>query len=365
MNGNNINLMYVEDDVVVNDTITSLLQKLGYTVYNFFNGEDAYNYYVDNKIDLVISDIDMPKINGIELVEKIKAVNTKTPIIFTTAISDEKYLLDSINLGIDLFMKKPIDCGALKQNIEKVLKPYFLELENEAKEEKIKQQAKEILIAKTVSMISHQWRQPLSKIGSITSKIRVYSQMKKLTEDILITNLEKIERENIYLSSTINKFNKLLEKKDIRGFSLKELLEDINKDEISIDMQNNVFIKSDYEEFKNIFESILKNSYEQFDKNKIENRKINITTFQDDEFFYIKICDNAGGIDEDILTNVFDLYHSDKSLNGRGLGLYLSKVSLTLLTNGEISLENIENKNENENEKGVCVRIKIPTMYVS
>lgn len=361
MNGNNINLMYVEDDVIVNDTITSLLQKLGYTVYNFFNGADAYNYFKDNKIDIVISDIDMPKMNGIELVEKIKKVNSKTPIIFTTAISDEKYLLDSIKLGIDLFMKKPIDCSVLKENVEKVLKPYFLELENEKKEEKIREQAKEILIAKTVSMISHQWRQPLSKVGSITSKIRVYSQMNKLTDEILIANLEKIEKENIYLSSTINKFNNLLEKKDIREFSLKELLKGIITDEISIEMQNNVFIKSDYDEFKNIFESILKNSYEQFDKNGIENRKIDITTFQDDDFLNIKICDNAGGIDKDILENVFDLYHSDKSLNGRGLGLYLAKVSLTLLTNGEISLENIES----ENGKGVCVKIKIPTTYVS
>ncbi|AXH11678.1 response regulator [Halarcobacter bivalviorum] len=361
MSVNNINLMYVEDDEVVNETISTLLRKLNYSVYNFLNGEDAYNFFKENRVDLVISDIDMPKMNGIELVKKIKGINKKTPIIFTTAVSDEKYLLDSINLGIDKFMKKPIDCIILKENIDSILKPYFLELENKRKEEIIKEQAKDILIAKTVSMISHQWRQPLSRIGSIASKLRIYSQMNKLTDDILTTNLENIEKENTYLSSTINKFNTLLERKSTRDFSLTELFKDVIKDEIKLDIQSNLHIKSDYEEFKNIIKSIIKNSYEQFEKNSINKRKILITSYQDNDFLNIKICDNAGGIEAETLENVFDLYHSDKSLNGRGLGLFLSKVSLMLLVNAQISLENMEI----EKEKGVCVKIKIPNMYVS
>lgn len=70
MSVNNINLMYVEDDEVVNETISTLLRKLNYSVYNFLNGEDAYNFFKENRVDLVISDIDMPKMNGIELSKK-------------------------------------------------------------------------------------------------------------------------------------------------------------------------------------------------------------------------------------------------------------------------------------------------------
>ncbi|MDC7249983.1 MAG: response regulator [Sphaerochaetaceae bacterium] len=360
MNQNNINVMYVEDDEFVNNTISDLLRKLDYNVYNFYNGVDAFDYFKENRIDIVISDINMPKMNGIDLVKKIKSINLKTPVIFTTAMNDEKYLLDSISLKIDRYMKKPIDCKELKENIDEVLLPFILEEENRKKDELIKQQSRDILIAKTVSMISHQWRQPLSKIGTITSKLRIYSQLNKLTQERLFDNLEKIENENKYLSSTINKFNSILEKKVSYEFSLLSLFSELKNSDYVLDIEKDIIIKSNYEEFKEVFKNIINNSYEQFENKKIKKPKITITSYSDNEFFNIKIIDNAGGIDDNILEKVFDLYYSEESLNSRGLGLFLSKLTLTLLVNAQISLENIEFLNE----KGVCVKIKIPNNYI-
>ncbi len=360
MNPNNINIMYVEDDEFVNNTISDLLRKLNYNVFNFYNGIDAFEYFKDNRIDIVISDIHMPKMNGIELIKKIKSINFKTPVIFTTAMNDEKYLLDSISLKIDRYMKKPIDCKELKENIDEVLLPFILEEENRKKDELIKQQSKDILIAKTVSMISHQWKQPLSKIGTITSKLRIYSQLNKLTQERLFENLEKIENENKYLSSTINKFNAILEKRVSEEFSLLNLLNELKNNDYILDLEKDIIIKSNYEEFREIFKNIINNSYEQFENRKIKKPKITILSYSDNEFLNIKIIDNAGGIDTNLLEKVFDLYYSDESLNSKGLGLFLTKFSLTLLVNAQITLENIERNNE----KGVCVKIKIPNNYI-
>ena len=110
-----LSILYVEDDELIRNELTSLLVKFFKNIHTATDGEDGLNIYNTNKdhIDVIISDINMPNLSGIEMVKKIRESNQDIPIIFTTAYSDVDYLSESIKLKIYDYIIKPIDVRAL------------------------------------------------------------------------------------------------------------------------------------------------------------------------------------------------------------------------------------------------------------
>ncbi len=115
----NYTVLYVEDEDLIRNSITNTLKYYFKEVYEAINGEDAYDLYLEYKPDLIISDIQMPKKNGIKMVEEIRAVDKDTLILITTAYSSEEYLLQLINLHINHYIIKPVNSNNLLEGIIK------------------------------------------------------------------------------------------------------------------------------------------------------------------------------------------------------------------------------------------------------
>jgi len=111
----NLSILFVEDHEELRTETSDILKKFFKTVDSCSNGEEALNKYIEYKesnskyYDLVLSDIQMPVMNGIILTEKIYNINEAQIIIILSAYDETKYLLKLINLGIEQFIKKPID----------------------------------------------------------------------------------------------------------------------------------------------------------------------------------------------------------------------------------------------------------------
>ena len=121
-----ITVLYVEDEDILRDNIADMLQDVCKGVFTASNGEEGYKLFLEKQeyINVIISDIQMPKLSGIEMSRKIKAKTLDIPIIITTAFSDAKYLYESINVGIDAYTEKPVDMMHLLQTIQKALLPF-------------------------------------------------------------------------------------------------------------------------------------------------------------------------------------------------------------------------------------------------
>ena len=96
------------DEEVVRESFKKLLGLYVSTVYVAKDGEEAYSIYTKVHPDIVITDVKMPKIDGIELIKKIRKSDQKTPIIVTSAFTDQKYLLESIKLSLIEYVVKPM-----------------------------------------------------------------------------------------------------------------------------------------------------------------------------------------------------------------------------------------------------------------
>jgi DNA-binding response OmpR family regulator len=105
----NLNLLLAEDHDELRQNTANILQNFFNTVDAVSNGEDALVLYENKKYDIVLTDIRMPKIDGICLVESIYQQNPEQKVIVLSAHDDSKYLIPLLNLGIEHYIKKPLD----------------------------------------------------------------------------------------------------------------------------------------------------------------------------------------------------------------------------------------------------------------
>ena len=134
-----IKVLFVEDDVVVAKEILKLLSKLFYNITYVEDGEKGLKAFKSESYDIVITDINMPKMNGIEMIQEIRKLNKEQVIIVISAYNDSEKLTKLINLGVDRFILKPIDINLLLHSVSKItvnLYNHKRKLHLEAKEKK-------------------------------------------------------------------------------------------------------------------------------------------------------------------------------------------------------------------------------------
>ena len=113
----NITILYAEDEKDLREVTHQILKgftKKQYVAQNGQEGLELFKQY-ENEIDLIITDVNMPILNGLDMVKEIKKININIPIIVATAFSNKEYLLEAIDIGVDKYVLKPIDIAKLLQ----------------------------------------------------------------------------------------------------------------------------------------------------------------------------------------------------------------------------------------------------------
>lgn len=111
-------LLYAEDEEGIRNNIQEILQFLFKDIYLAKNGEEAYKIYEEKKPDLIITDIKMPKMDGLELIRKIRRHDSKVRIVITSAHTDLDYMLNAVELHLVKYMIKPITESKLYDALE-------------------------------------------------------------------------------------------------------------------------------------------------------------------------------------------------------------------------------------------------------
>ncbi|AXH08994.1 diguanylate cyclase [Malaciobacter halophilus] len=119
----NITILYAEDEASLREITLNILK--GFTKKQFVaqDGKEGLDLFKENEeeIDLIITDVNMPHMNGLEMIKEIKQINPNIPIIVATAFSNTEYLLEAIDIGVDKYVLKPIDMKKLLQTMSQSL----------------------------------------------------------------------------------------------------------------------------------------------------------------------------------------------------------------------------------------------------
>ncbi|MFA9239674.1 MAG: response regulator [Candidatus Paceibacteria bacterium] len=126
-----LNILYVEDELNAREISTKVLKRFFNSVDAKENGLEGYlafkeKYFNNEKYDLIISDINMPKLDGMEMLEKIRGIDKQVPVIFVTARHESDILLKAIELQISSFIIKPLSIDAITEVINKACEKLFL-----------------------------------------------------------------------------------------------------------------------------------------------------------------------------------------------------------------------------------------------
>jgi two-component system response regulator PilR (NtrC family) len=130
MLSNNIKILVVDDDASIRNMLAIVLKSEGYKVTVADSSESALKEMKNQAFELVISDIKMPGISGIELLKKVKMIDTEVPVIMITAFASANDAVEAMKLGAEDYVTKPFNLDELKLIIQKSLYKRSIETEN-------------------------------------------------------------------------------------------------------------------------------------------------------------------------------------------------------------------------------------------
>jgi len=370
----NLTLLYIEDDEDSREQTLDTLELFFTKIVIAVDGEDGLYKYNSNKIDFIITDINMPKLNGIEMIQKIRKLNQTIPIIIVSAHSDTDFFLDSIKVGVDGYLIKPLESEQFIYQINKSLQNLYLQSQvqeyQQNLEAKVKIQVDElrqkdkILIQQTklatmgemMDIIAHQWKQPINIISMNTSLIwELYSEYDM---PIKPQDIEKcygtVHKQIVHLVKTLDDFRKFFRPNEaVETINLQELLDSVlvlihddlikNHIRVKVASKDNIMVKTNASEIKHILINLINNSKDAFNQNDIKNREINIVCKVKENKLKVNVIDNAGGIPLEIIDNIFEPNFTTKGeIGGTGIGLYMSRF---IAKKNRISI-NVKNVND-------------------
>ena len=215
-----------------------------------------------------------------------------------------------------------------------------------------------------LNLLAHHWRQSLSTISVVASKLEVHNQLNNQRDSYLNENLEEIQRLSQHLSNTINEVRQVFSevRRPQKTVDLANIIQSlvadvqsrlenssircvvVNEGLTTIVTQHGNFIRS-------ICKELIQNAIEALeDRQDKLLRVLNIRLSEQGIGYLIEVEDNAGGIDEGVLTKIFEPYYTTKTdRNGTGLGLYMSRMLAILHLQGNLEAENTSG--------GACFRL--------
>jgi signal transduction histidine kinase len=224
--------------------------------------------------------------------------------------------------------------------------------ESREKDEVIFEQSRHVQMAQLIKMIAHQWRQPLSLISTVSGNVEVMTDLGSIDKKSLKASMRTINVQAQELSKIISDFDDFykpkttktqLQLKDLGDGVMDVIQESLKEDGIEfrrISDTNRTF--STYKnEIIQVMINLIENAHEILLQRKIKNPRITLRGYETDKYQCIEVVDNAEGIPEEIMGQIFDPYFSTKiGKNGTGLGLHMAKTMIESHCDGILSVKN-------------------------
>ena len=365
-------ILLVDDEPDIRDVLSLSLSDMGYHVYEAENGDEALRIFKDVQPAMVMTDIKMPGMDGIELLKKIKHENPETEVIMITGHGDMDLAIRSLKFEATDFITKPINVDALELALQRVREKIFTR-------QKLKEYTEnlEILLHEKTELQSHLASLGLM-IGSISHGIKglltgldggIYlldsgftkknevqikegwdvvkltvERIRKMVTDILFYAKERdLRSERIDIRNFVEEIAKELNPK-LKGQKIKLVDDfDANLGEFEIDV---TYVHS---ALLNIIENATDACLR--DKTK-KSHKIIFGASKHEEKIILEVTDNGIGMDSETQDKIFTPFFSSKGTKGTGLGLFIANTIIEQ-HGGEINVKSNVGQ-------GTLFQIKIP-----
>ncbi len=362
-------LLYAEDNEDTRRSTLRLLSEMFHNIIVATDGEDAWKKYQEDEIDLILTDIEMPHLDGIGLIRKVRSHGGDPAILIMSAYDDSCYLADAIALSIDGYIIKPFILEQFLDLLLKTTRNITMQRENirykeslekqvaveiakrEDKERLLIQQTKMAAMGDMIDAIAHQWKQPLSSISMYMEMLHDDAvDLGSVGHEVIKQYQNDIDVQVNHLLNTLHEFRTFFKTdKETTQFSMHSLIDSVlllMKDElISNQIETEVIVPKDsmmpgsVNELKHLLINLINNAKDAFIERGIKNRKLIFRVNKEDKLL-LEVEDNAGGIPVEVIDTIFNPRTTTKAEDkGSGIGLYVS-TQIVQKHHGDLWVEN-------------------------
>lgn len=347
----NIKVLVVDDEILVRKSVVKVLKRDGLDVVEAEDGYKAIEAAKLEEFDIIVTDVRMPGIDGIETIKEIKKFRSNVKTIVMTGFASENTPVEAIRIGVNDYIYKPFELEEFRHCVNRNINIIKLEKENKKLEEENVKSQKLSAIGGMTSTIIHDVKNALTGIIGFTKLIKKHE-----------TNIEKVEK---YSEIILTETNSILEKlQEILEFSrgnigmnfevvtVKEVFEKIVADNKAIlELSDISFeesfspelegksIKVDKRRLNQVCFNIIGNSKDALEESP--NKKIMLKFELEEKMLVIRIKDTGKGISREFINKIFEPFASFGKEHGTGLGLAIVK-QIIEKSNGEIFVNSEE-----------------------
>ncbi len=369
-------IIFVDDDETVLEAIQALFADEVYHTEFFLSGEEALDYISENTPHIIVSDLRMPGMNGLDFLKKVQKEHPETLRVILSAFTEREALLEAINSGLVYrYLLKPWDPVELINLVEQMVDLFFLRKEKEVLIDKLEEQnayleekveartrqllaiEKEAELGKYASQIVHNLKIPIQSIGGAVFLAKMTLVEDDPYYDKLREYLDIIHESTSELRKTIG--NVVLHSIDQAFFKKEPLdLNDIIENEVEFYHLDPVYkyrvnrelklsedlprLMGNPMQIKQILDNLIKNAIESMEQSPI--KRLTIETYSDEDGIFVKVRDTGEGIPKENLGKIFSPYFTTKPL-GKGTGLGLASVKKMIEAyRGYIKVESVVNE---------------------
>jgi signal transduction histidine kinase len=366
MSGNYGAILLVDDDPYVLESTSLLLESYGYSVIPCGSAEDAIAKMKEKTVDAVLSDIKMPGVSGIELLEMIHETESEMPVILMTAYADMETAIDAIKKGAFDFIIKPYKADHLVHSIEKALNYHrLLKMEDDYRQtlEEFNREMETLVAERTMSLmaltVADKIRNPAAVIAWTSKRI---IEKEKLSGS-LMEGIKDINAEAEKLEKIVGDFQAILKSRhsmfryeDINGI-VRGVMEVVEQEAAHKGIK--LLVNLPEQPMKiNAQKNLLRVAIFHLMRNAIEatpaGGSVTVASSADKDNIFISIADTGYGISQEDIVKIFDPFFSTKGQRF-GMGLPLVK-QIVLEHMGEITVES-------EPAKGASFKMIFPVRW--
>ncbi len=180
-----ISLLYIEDDAATRKQVSRVLAARGYRMAVAEDGEQGLELYREQAPDIVLTDIMMPRMNGLEMARAIRVLSPEIQIVCMTAFNDTKYLIEAIDIGVNQFVLKPVEFHRLFTALDRCREMVELRKRKEMLETENQRTKKNEAIAILAGGMAHDFNNLLQVILGYVSLARMNAESGSKAESLL------------------------------------------------------------------------------------------------------------------------------------------------------------------------------------
>jgi len=271
-------------------------------------------------------------------------------------------LLETQNMLTEEVKRKTKELRLLNENLESKIEEKVKE--NAEQEKLLFRQARYAQMGEMISMIAHQWRQPLNTISVTTSALKLHIEMDKYEKKFFQERVTIISGSVEHLSSTIDDFRNFFKLDKIKKeIPFSQIVQNALHLTLPSMEKKNITVQTTYmcdccvfsypNEIIHVVLNLLKNAEDALLSNAVSHPQVIIRTYKKAQMAIMEVEDNAGGVATEIREKIFDPYFTTKEKSdGTGLGLYMSRIIIEDHCHGKIEVE--------DGKQGALFRLLLP-----